>query len=75
MTKYYVSVPEVHYQQVSIEADTPQQAAILVNDGEGESVDDTLEYSHTLEGGLRVVTDINTNKRYTVSLEEEEEDD
>jgi trans-aconitate methyltransferase len=50
MAKYRVKIPEVHYQTVEIEADSPEQAASLVfNDGEGDYLDDHLEFSHTLE--------------------------
>ena len=49
MTKYHVMVPEVHYQTVEIEANSPEEAASLVNDGEGEHLELYLKYSHTLE--------------------------
>lgn len=46
---YIVEVPEVHYQSYAIEANSPSEAASLVADGEGDIIEDALEYSHTLD--------------------------
>lgn len=49
MTKFIVYVREVHVQAVEVFADSPEAAKKAVQDGEGETLDDCLEYSHTLE--------------------------
>jgi hypothetical protein len=72
MSKYHVYVPEVHYQQVAVEAASPEEAAKLVQDGEGDVVDDTLEYSHGLESSTQMVVEIDTGESYTVKLDGEE---
>lgn len=48
---YHVEVPEVWYQTVEIEAESPVHAIERVKDGDGDYLDDRLTYSHTLEGG------------------------
>jgi len=57
MTTYIVYVPEVWYQQVRIEADSEDEAMSLVQAGNGEDIDNTLEYSHRVE-----TTDWNISK-------------
>ena len=46
---YRVIVQEVWTRTVKIEADSPEQALSLVDDGDGERLDDTLHYSYTLD--------------------------
>ena len=60
MAKFRVQVPEVHYQTVEIEAESPGQAVSLVNDGEGNYLDDHLEYSHPLDTTERWVVNMDT---------------
>ena len=52
--RYLVEVPEVWYQKNIIDADSPEQAIEKVKNGEGELVDNGLEYSHTLDEGFHV---------------------
>lgn len=49
--KYAVWVPEVWVQEISIEADSPEEAMKLVKNGDGIYLDDRLDYSHTLDEG------------------------
>lgn len=49
MKTYIVEVPEVHYQKVRVNADSPEQARQKVSDGEGDYLNNALEYSHTLD--------------------------
>lgn len=49
MKKFTVSIPEVHYQDVIIEAETDVLAIEKAKKGEGEILDNSLEYSHTSE--------------------------
>lgn len=49
MPTFIVKVPEVWYQDVRIEADSGAEAVGLVEQGEGEYLDNRLEYSHTLD--------------------------
>jgi hypothetical protein len=49
MKTFLVRVPEVWYQTVRIEAETEDEAIEQVQEGNGEEVDNTLEYSSTLE--------------------------
>ena len=49
MKEYMVNVREVHVQQVKIRADSPEQAIQKVQQGEGQWLNDGLEYSHTLD--------------------------
>lgn len=45
---YMVNMREVHIQPVRVEASSEEEAKERVKDGEGEYVDNALEYSHTL---------------------------
>lgn len=45
--KFYVAVPEVHYQIVEIEAETEEDAFLEAYEANGEMKE--LEYSHTIE--------------------------
>ncbi len=47
--RFNVSVREVHIQQISVIAESSEEAIHLVEEGEGTPLDNTLEYSHTLE--------------------------
>jgi len=47
-TKYRVSVPEIHLQEVLVEADSPESAKMMVREGLGEYTD-SLTYSETLD--------------------------
>jgi len=49
MPKYIVNVREVHTQMVEIEAKDENDAKQNVREGKGTYLDDTLEYSHTLD--------------------------
>lgn len=49
MKTYIVNVQEVHIQQVEIQAKNKKQAIEKVLDGEGDYVDNSLEYDHTLD--------------------------
>lgn len=49
LRKYTVNVREVHIQPTSIMASSPEDAIKRVADGEGEIIDNALEYSHTLD--------------------------
>jgi len=44
---YLVGVREVHVQQVRVNAKSGAEAIKKVADGEGDYLDDMLEYSHT----------------------------
>jgi hypothetical protein len=46
--KYIVQIREVHIQEVLIEAESEQEAINKVADGDGQYLDNSLEYSHTL---------------------------
>lgn len=46
--RFLVLVREVHIQQVEVEASSEEEAITQVHKGEGTYLDDTLEYSHTL---------------------------
>ena len=50
MTSYIIEVPEVHYQQVRVEADSPEEALAKVREGDGEYLE--MEYSHILDFDL-----------------------
>jgi len=69
MPKYHVNVPEVHYQTVEVHASSPEEAAQLVKDGDGDYLDGALEYSHTLEDCAWMVLDV--EKGVAVPVEEE----
>jgi len=47
--QYIVSIPEVHYQDVIIDAESHEEAITKAKGGEGDAVDNGLEYSHTSE--------------------------
>lgn len=47
--RYIVSRREVHIQMVSVEAESKEEAIEKVAEGEGEMMDNTLEYSHSLD--------------------------
>jgi len=49
LKKFMVEVREVHVQQVVIEAKDYADAIKRIQDGEGYYVNDSLEYSHTLD--------------------------
>ena len=49
MPEYRVKVREVHVQDVIVTADSPEEATAKVQEGEGLYVDNSLEYSHTLD--------------------------
>lgn len=49
MPRYIVSVPEVWFQQVAVEADSAEDAIEKVENGGGEYLDNELSYSHTME--------------------------
>lgn len=46
---YVVKIQEVHLQSVTIEATSIEDARRKVADGEGDFVDGSLTYSHTLD--------------------------
>lgn len=68
MSKYHVLVPEVHYQAIEVEAESSEQAVRLVLDGEGEPLDDTLEFSHRLCVQVMSVTDLATGEVSAVTV-------
>lgn len=47
MKQYIVSIPEVHYQDVVVNAKDGEEAIHKAKLGEGEYLDNALEYSHT----------------------------
>lgn len=47
--KYIVLVREVHISPVEIEAKNADEAIDLVREGEGETIYEALEYSHTMD--------------------------
>ena len=47
--KFKVSISEVHYQDVIIEAETKEVALELAKEGEGLLIENSLTYSHTSE--------------------------
>jgi len=48
MNKYIVNVREVWTQMVEVEAENEKQAKRKVSMHQGQEIEDTLEYSHTL---------------------------
>lgn len=48
MPTFIVQVREVHIQMKRITATSPDEACKRVHDGQGEDIDNSLEYSHTL---------------------------
>lgn len=53
--KFTVLVPEVHYQTVEIEANSISDAVRAIRDGDGEYLDNALEYSCMYEDGVFIV--------------------
>jgi hypothetical protein len=49
LRRYIVTVREVHTQMVQVDAVDPDDAKAVVRSGGGEYLDNTLEYSHTLD--------------------------
>lgn len=49
MKKYIVQVREVHVQDVDVKASCPDDAIFRVCQGEGDYLDNRLEYSYTLD--------------------------
>lgn len=49
MKQFIVSIPEVHYQDIVVEAENGVDAIAKAKEGEGETVDNGLKYSHTAE--------------------------
>ena len=49
MRKYIVMVREVHVQPVEVFAQSPDHAINKVRDGEGDTLFELLEYSHTMD--------------------------
>lgn len=47
--KFIVFVREVYVQQVLVEAESENEAIKKVRFGEGDHLDNSLEYSHTLD--------------------------
>ena len=62
MKIFKVSIPEVHYQDVEIQADNETEAIELVKQGDGDILDNTLEYSHTCDNGEKYGTLRNYNQ-------------
>ena len=56
MPKFRVLVPEIHYQQYTVEAETPEEAVELVGSGEADYMDDHMEYSHVSDDDRQVVS-------------------
>ncbi len=49
MIEYIVYVPEVHFQAVQVFADSPADARAKVKEGEGQYLENSLEYSRTID--------------------------
>jgi len=49
LRRYLVTVREVHTQMVQVDAVDPDAAKAVVRSGGGEYLDNTLEYSHTMD--------------------------
>lgn len=49
MKTFTVFVREVHVQEIKVEAKDAEDAMQRVARGEGDAVDNSLEYSHTLD--------------------------
>jgi hypothetical protein len=69
MPKFHVSVPEVRYQTVEIEAESMEHAVRRVLDGDGEYTGD-LEYSHPLDVDEMSVKDLATGEEKRVQAAE-----
>ncbi len=51
MNEYIVYVPEVHHWAVRVSATSPAEAHAKARQGEGQYIDNGLEYSHTIYDG------------------------
>jgi len=60
--KFIVSIREVHIQAVEIEADTKEEAVEKVKEGEGEYLEDGLDYSHTLDSEFWTVEELKSEE-------------
>ena len=49
MPRYIVGVKEVHIHKIQVEANSEDEAKMIVKDGAGEYIDHELEYDHTLD--------------------------
>lgn len=49
MKQFIVSIPEVHYQDIVVDAENGVDAIAKAKEGEGEAIVNGLEYSHTSE--------------------------
>lgn len=49
MKTFIIGVKEVHIQPVRVEADSREEAIKKVAEGEGETLEELLEYDYTLE--------------------------
>ena len=58
MREFIVNVREVHIQMVRIGAKDKEEAKEKVVAGEGDYLDDTLEYSHTLDSDYWTVEEV-----------------
>jgi len=47
--RYMVEVREVHSQGYYVEADSPERAIEMIEDGEGDIQEAMFDYSHTLD--------------------------
>ena len=56
MKQYRVLRSEVHYSHVIVEAETPEEAVELVEEGEGGEL--RLEYGYTIDGDSMVPWDV-----------------
>jgi len=74
MIKYTVAIPEMHYAQIEIEADSPEEAFKIAFNGEYDINEIELVYSHTilpkdkawevLEAGLSIIDSIDREPFY-----------
>ena len=51
MNEYIVYVPEVHLQAVRVSAKSPAEARARAKQGEGQYLENGLEYSRTIDDG------------------------
>ena len=58
MKKFHVGVREVHVQTVEVEAENAEEAREKVQEGEGDYLDNMLEYSHCLDSDLWTVEEV-----------------
>ena len=59
MKTYTVNVREVHVNSYTVKAESEDEAKDLVADGQGDMMDDMLEFSHSLDTDCWTV-DVNT---------------